>query len=192
VPGNIIKQKHIDITKETFTKLRADLGRTITVTSTGNADLLNCPNCLLDTVNDESSGVYSPDTPYPSGVAGPTSFVGVCPICNTRGYVFISGTSQITTISSVTITDFKTARKNINYFKGLPGNLENVDVELSMDLTTALLISGGTDITGDNTVFHEADFVTVDSEDYEVEYVSKSGLGELFSLRVFISKIRNK
>lgn len=190
MPNNFLSTQTINTIKSTFTKLRQDLGRTVSVVITGTNDLANCPNCLLDPVNNESAGVYSPDSPYPAGFAGPTSFVGNCPVCDNRGYVYPTGnTTQTISIDYCTITDFNFIKQNKEYSKGMVALDEDVDYVLSLDLNTSILESGETNITGGRTVFDQADYVVVDGDNYEVVYTSKSGLGELFTLRVYIHRI---
>lgn len=189
--GNFINDRIKNTVKETFTKLRQDLGRTIQVVSTGNQNLINCPNCLFDSINNESTGKYLPDDPYPTGsFSGPVSFIGICPICNGVGYAYPNSiTDYIITISSVTVTDYTYVKNNKSFSHGLAGNYEDVDIMLGMDLNSSLLASGEISITGGRTIFDAASYVIVDSENYEVKYTSKSGLGELFTLRVYLHKL---
>lgn len=188
---NFLNEQIINTVKNTFTKLRQDLGRDVQVIITGSASLRNCPNCLFDSINNESTGKYLPESPYPSGYfSGPTSFIGICPICKGKGLAYPNNVEDyITTISSVTITDYNFVRRNNGFIDDKAGNYNDIDLILGMDLNTSVLSSGVTTVTGGRTLFDEASYVVVDGEKYEVKYTSKSGLGELFTLRVYVHRI---
>lgn len=194
--GNIIPQSAINTFKDKLSALRRDFGRTIYVIASGVSGRDNCPNCLLDPINDESSGVYSAESPYPANFPGPTSFTsGLCPVCYGVGYAYPSGFStHITTVNYVSISDYENSRSNYDFKREEFGNKSEVDIILTMDLTPTgnLLASGYTDITGGTTIFDVSEKVIVDGEDYEVKYASKSGLGEIFTLRVYCTRIRKK
>ncbi len=75
-----------DKTYGTFVKnIREDIGRKVKLHTLG--DEKNCPNCLISSVDRTSAGIFHPDTPYPAGVPGPTSFSGGrCPVCKGSGH----------------------------------------------------------------------------------------------------------
>lgn len=57
-----IKATFIDV----IGKLREDIGRE--VIAIGASTTVDCPNCSMDPLKKRSTGIYSPTSPYPSGL----------------------------------------------------------------------------------------------------------------------------
>lgn len=82
----LISDAHDKLYRNTVKQIREDLGREVTLYLPGNKR--KCANCLLDVVSQKSSGIYRPDSPYPTAeMPGPTPFThGQCPVCKGAGF----------------------------------------------------------------------------------------------------------
>jgi len=82
----LVTEKHDKIYRDMVKQIRIDIGRTVKLFLPGGKR--RCSNCLLNTVDNKSSGIYRPDSPYPTAeMPGPTPFTfGLCPVCRGSGY----------------------------------------------------------------------------------------------------------
>src|SRR3990167_1592198 len=84
--GKLITEGHDKIYRDTVKQLRQDLGRKVRVYLPGSPRV--CPNCLTTPkhLGQKSAGIYSPESPYPTGIPGPFPFTnGICQVCNGAG-----------------------------------------------------------------------------------------------------------
>lgn len=82
--SNFVTDAHDKMYSTTVRQLREDLGRKVKIFLPGNPTV--CPNCLFNSVDGKSAGIYSPTSPYPAGTPGPTPFqTSICPVCHGSG-----------------------------------------------------------------------------------------------------------
>lgn len=84
--GTLISKTHDKLYRDTIKQVRTDIGRKVKIYLPGNKR--RCSNCLFSPVDGKSSGIYRPDSPYPTAeMPGPTPFThGLCPVCRGSGF----------------------------------------------------------------------------------------------------------
>lgn len=172
----LITAQHIKTYQDTITQVRKDLGRPVTIyLPPTEAD---CAWCILDTINDTSTGIAESGmvwSTHPDYVS-PRNNV-VCPNCDGEGYV-VSGTNIYIasgTKSTLRIND----REDTNFGQFKPGT-----IRVSCDLDS-VAISGNRE---GETYFDQAIKVEYDGLEYQVINVDKSGLGELYTCRAILER----
>jgi len=123
---------------DTFDSLLDALGRNVTVSSSTE---VNCPNCGWDNVSQTSNGQYSPDSPYPEDIPGPTPFTGICPVCSGKGKY------KTTTTSSIKCLIRWLSPRDRYYISA--GMIEPFDVELKTDIDNWDILNNADNITVD-------------------------------------------
>ena len=113
--------------------LRTDLGKTIDLKFSALSTY--CGNCEFDPENNISSNVYSPDSPYPTGLMpGPISFIGgLCPVCSGVGYVESASSAST---SGVQVLLKRLKDKDREYT--IAGKREYLDWRVKADITEYL------------------------------------------------------
>lgn len=160
--GNDVKQ----IFQDTINKLRQDIGRSVTVV--GEPTTIECPNCGWDEFTKRSNGRYEPDSPYPSGIAGPTDFTGTslhCPVCNGAGKITTAANKVEVPclISFLTKEDADATPLGKDYIR-------NYELSATVD---------------NQETFEKAKAVIVDGHACQVVAVVPEGIGDLTQVRVY-------
>ena len=144
----------------TVNSLLNALGRDVIVNSSTEVD---CPNCSFDNVTQTSTGIYSPDDPYPENIPGPIPFTGVCPVCKGRGKY------KTTTTSSIKCLIRWLSPRDRYYISA--GMIEPFDVELKT--------------TYDNwDILNNADNIKVDGVDTKIINMRRDGFKTVNSILV--------
>lgn len=167
--ANYIGNDIITIFNTTIGNLRQDIGRIVTVI--GKPIERDCPNCKYDPVNKSSTGIYDPESPYPSSLEplGPINFqaqgMRKCPICAGKGRILISANKNevLCLISPLTKEDAERTQLGKNY---------KINYELSC--------------TFDNkSVFETSDKVVIDGTVCEIVAIIPVGIGTLSQLTIY-------
>ena len=174
--AKLVTDAHIRTYQTTITQVRKDLGRELTIHMA--PDQYDCEWCVLDTINNKSSGIEEsgkvwsthPDYVYPRNNI-------VCPNCGGDGYI-VSGTNTVTISGTKKSLDFNDRDDNI------AGQFKPGTIRFSCDLD-AVAISGNRE---GETYFDEALHVTFEGLTYEVLNVEKSGLKELYTCRAILER----
>jgi len=172
----IITDRHVSIYQTTISAVRDALGRNATIYLAPTQ--VECVYCILDPVRNVSSGITASgyDWTTHDDYVSPYNDK-VCPECQGIGYTETANTVTVQgTSKNLDYND--TDDKNIGVFK--PG-----DIRFSCDLADALVDSS--DVNGE-TYFDRARSVTFDGVNYKVVNTSKSGLRDLYTLRVIMER----
>ena len=172
--GRFVSEEQIKLYKGFVVGIREDLGRKVTLHIPGTA--LNCPNCLFDSVNKRSAGIYSPLTAqFPvtdhnkNTVSAPKEFRGgICPVCNAAGKVTSGETTKVV---QCLIRHLKTDQKRY-IVQGIEA--EN-DFRLKCDIKF-------------RSDFEKARVVEIDGIPAEVSTIIPGGLRDLIQIKVFLKK----
>jgi len=88
--AKFVKEQHIKAYKKAVKTIRKDLGAELQIVMPPAK--VACPNCGYDINSRSSSGIFDPDTPYPTGPQGKFGLVGpqpfkntFCPVCANEG-----------------------------------------------------------------------------------------------------------
>ena len=162
--GNFVTEEQIQLYKTFVAGIRDDLGRNVTIHVQGPK--IACPNCLIDTINKKSTGIYSPRTPYPADIPGPTPFKGgVCPVCNGSGQY----TTETVKIVKCLIRWLKADEREW----GVQGMLDHNDFRLKADIKYM-------------PDFQKARVVVIDGISCQVTSTVQRGLRDLIQVVVFL------
>lgn len=156
----------VKLYQTTMSQLRSDLGRYVIVRTANRTT--KCPNCIYDPMNRRSANIYSPSSPYPSGILGPVSFTGgVCPIC--KGIGTYSSDLQTSVLCLI-----KWIKKN-ELSHETQGTFEEGDVQLKANIQYYDILKKAKSITVDGIVCYPIS-------------VSQAGLRDPFHAIVIASK----
>lgn len=161
--GIIVQEEQIQLYKFYVPAIISDLGRNVELRIPGPKK--KCFNCLYDSINQKSAGVYSPQTPVPTGSVLVPFTGGICPVCNGTGKF----TTQIIKIIKCGIRSLKDKEKSF----AAQGFDENFDFRLKAP------ISAYDD-------FGNARVVVVDGIPCQVQSRIKKGLRDLIQVVVFV------
>lgn len=163
--GVFISESQIKLYQYYVKSIRSDFGRPITLHIPGPKR--HCPNCLFDSVNNRSAGMFRASNPYPSDIAGPFPFIGgMCPVCNGTGQY----TSEITKIIDKALIRWLKVDQKRYLVQGL---------EADNDLRIKVDIKHRTDLMNSRAV-------TVDGSRFEVTTILPKGLRDLIYVTVFL------
>ncbi len=81
--GILVSEDQINLYKKYVSAIIEDLGRNVSIYIPGPKK--RCFNCIFDTVNKKSTGVYSPQLPLPTGEVHQEFRGGICPVCEGTG-----------------------------------------------------------------------------------------------------------
>lgn len=172
--GRFVSENQIKLYKGFVVGIREDLGRKVTLHIPGTP--LNCPNCLYDSVNKKSAGIYSPlPAQFPvtdhNGVSTTEAKEfrgGICPVCNDAGKVT---TGETTKVVQCLIRSLKTDQKR--YI--VQGIEADNDFRLKCDIKF-------------RSDFEKTRIVEIDGIPAEVSTIIPGGLRDLIQIKIFLKK----
>ena len=172
----LITDRHVQIYQNVISDVRDSLGRVATIYLEPTS--VECTWCILDPINNKSSGVNDPGVDWTTH----TDYVSpyndrVCPECNGAGYTKTDNTVTVKgTKKDLSYNDKDESQ--VGYFR--PGT-----IRFACDLYDVLVDSE--DPEGD-TWFDRGIKVVYDGETYNIINTTKGGLRDLYTLRVILER----
>lgn len=172
----LVTDAHVAIYQNQIKQVRHDLGRTATIYL--RPTQTECEWCILDRVNNRSTGVQAPNKDWEEH----TDYVSpkndrICPECSGKGYTEVENT--VTALGT---------KKDLSYNDRedlVAGVFKPGTIRLSFILEDVLVDTS--DLEGD-TWLDRSIKVNFDGEDYEVVNLVKSGLRDLYTCRVILER----
>lgn len=163
--GRYLSEDQLLLYKTFVPGIREDLGRPVILHLPGPKT--RCYNCLIDTINRKSAGIYKPQPPYPAGVTGPTPFTGgICPVCKGTGQY----TTEVTKVIDKALIRWLKVDQKRYLIQGL--DADN-DFRIKCDIKYI-------------NDFKNARIVEIDGESAEVTTIVKKGLRDLIQIQVYL------
>lgn len=165
--GNFVSNAQISLYQRYVVGIRQDLGRPITLHIPGPRR--HCPNCIFDSVNNRSTGMFRATVPYPTNIPGPFPFIGgICPVCNGTGQF----TTEITKIIDKALIRWLKVDQKRYLIQGLESDNDfriKCDISHLADMQAARI-------------------VVIDGIPCEVATIVKKGLRDLIQIQVYLKK----
>ena len=171
--STLITNEIRDIYQEWMTPVKREMNKRPIIFYWNESESL-CPNCLYDTVNERSTGVYKPSGSY-SG----TNFDGICPICNGVGKIINTGSF---TPSGGTIFYPNTASR-----QDIPGKFFDPSrAEISFTIPDIICNSG---VYSGKRCYEFMDYVTFDGHKWVQDGLPREGgIGGPFIIDIIVAR----
>ena len=171
--STLITNEIRDIYQEWMTPVKREMNKRPIIFYWTESDSF-CPNCLFDTVNNMSAGIYNPIESY----SGTPFDNNRCPICNGIGKIQVSGSQQL----SGTIYYPNTANR-----QDIPGGyFDGSRAEISFIIPDTICTSG---VYSGKRYYEFSEYITFDGHKWVQDGLPREGgIGGPFIIDLVVSR----